>query len=103
MVFVTTTIESDSVQELDLPRGIALSLAFGLLLEEVVKVGDVGPVVLAVMIIEGLSTHDWLKGSHLIGEVLQDHTAWLGHTGREQSSCCLHLYIMINNQDYIII
>ena len=88
---MTTTIESDPIQELDLPRVITLSLAFGLLLKEVVKVGDVGPVVLAIMIIEGLSAHDWLKGPHLIGEVLQDHTTWLGHTGREQSSCCLHL------------
>ena len=88
---MTTTVESDAIQELDLPRVITLSLAFGLLLKEVVKVGDVGPVVLAVVIIEGLATHDWLKGSHLVGEVLQDHTAWLGHTGREQSSCCLHL------------
>ena len=88
---MTTTIESDPIQELDLPRVITPSLAFGLLLKEVVKVGDVGPVVLAIMIIEGLSAHDWLKGPHLIGEVLQDHTTWLGHTGREQSSCCLHL------------
>ena len=88
---MTTTIESDPIQELDLPRVITFSLAFGLLLKEVVKVGDVGPVVLAIMIIEGLSAHDWLKGPHLIGEVLQDHTTWLGHTGREQSSCCLHL------------
>ena len=88
---MTTTIESDPIQKLDLPRVITLSLAFGLLLKEVVKVGDVGPVVLAIMIIEGLSAHDRLKGPHLIGEVLQDHTTWLGHTGREQSSCCLHL------------
>ena len=88
---MTTTVESDTIQELDLPRVITLSLALSLLLKEVVKVGDVGPVVLAIMIIEGLAAHDWLKGSHLIGEVLQYHTAWLGHTGREQSSCCLHL------------
>ena len=88
---MTATVESDTIQKLDLPRVITLGLALSLLLEEVVKVGDVGPVVLAIMIIEGLAAHDWLKSSHLEGEVLQDHTAWLGRTGREQSSCCLHL------------
>ena len=88
---MAATVESDTIQKLDLPRVITLGLALSLLLEEVVKVGDVGPVVLAIVIIEGLAAHDWLKGSHLEGEVLQDHTAWLGHTGREQSSCCLHL------------
>ena len=70
---MTTTIESDPIQELDLPRVITLSLAFGLLLKEVVKVGDVGPVVLAIMIIEGLSAHDWLKGNSGAVE------AWSGH------------------------
>ena len=88
---MTATVESDTIQKLDLPRVITLGLALSLLLEEVVKVGDVGPVVLAIMIIEGLAAHDWLKSAHLEGEVLQDHTAWLGRTGREQSSCCLHL------------
>ena len=71
MVEVTTTVELDCVGESNGFSKVTSGHEFSLLLKQVVQVVDVGAMMLAIMEVNGETTHDGLKGSHLVGELLE--------------------------------
>ena len=54
-----------------------------MLLEELVKIVDVGSVVLAVVEIKEMATDDGLKRTDLVGQRSQLHTLQIGRLSRE--------------------
>ena len=83
VVQVTATVEADQVWQRNATLEVVTSLGLCLLLEELVKIVDVGSVVLAVVEIKEMATDDGLKRTDLVGQRSQLHTLQIGRLSGE--------------------
>ena len=78
VVQVAASVELDQFGQRYAALEVVTSLGFCLLLEELVKVVDVGSVVLAIVEIQQETTDDGLKCSDLVGQSSQLNTLQIG-------------------------
>ena len=63
---MTATVEVDILLQRYKFSHVASGRGLSLLLEEAIQVVDVGAMVSAVMVVDDLTRHDWLEGTHLV-------------------------------------
>ena len=71
VVEMSTSVEANQVRDLGHLFNVTHSLRLRLLLQKIVEVVDISAMVLAVMEIEGFTTHNRLESAYLIRQVLQ--------------------------------